>query len=94
MRSRRQQGGWTFLIVLVALAIVGYLARDSILRYVGMLNRGTAVGDARLPAGAQPASDATKPSPAPSAPVERARAVEDVLRQQAEQMGKRIDAQR
>ena len=94
MLAGRQQGGWTFLIVLVALAIVGYLARDSILRYVGTINRTTAAGDARLPAGAQPVSDATQSTPAPSAPVERARAVEDVLRRQADQMGKRIDAPR
>lgn len=94
MRARRQQGGWTFLIVLVALAIVGYLARDSILRYVGTFNRNAAAGDARLPAGAQPVSDATQATPASSVPVERARAVEDVVRQQSEQMGKRIDAPR
>ena len=94
MQARRQQGGWTFLIVLVALAIVGYLARDSILRYVGMLNRTPAAGDARLPPGAQPGSDVTQATPASSVPVERARAVEGVVRQQHEQMGKRIDAPR
>lgn len=94
MIAGRQQGGWTFLVVLVALAIVGYLTRESILRYVGTLNRSTVAADARLPAGAQPASDATQATPAPSVPVERARAVENVLRQQHEQLGKRIDAPR
>lgn len=94
MQARRQQGGWALLVVLVALAIVGYLARDSILQYVGTLNRSIPKGDSRLPAGAQPAVDATQATQAPAAPVERARAVEDVVRQQYEQTGKRIDAPR
>jgi hypothetical protein len=94
MNARRQQGGWTFLIVLGALAIVGYLARDSILQYIGTLNRNTPKGDARLPVGAQPASDPTQATYAPAAPVERARAVEGVVQQQVEQLGKRIDAPR
>ncbi len=95
MLARRQrQGGWSLLIVLVALAIVAYLARDSVLLYIGTLNRVAPVGDARLPPGARPASDATQATPAPTVPVERARAVEDVVRQQYEQMGKRIDAPR
>ena len=94
MNARHQQGGWAFLIVLVALAIVAYLARDSLLQMFGTVTRATAVGDARLPAGAQPESDATQATPAPASPVERARAVEDLVRQQSEQMGKRIDAPR
>ena len=94
MQARRQQGGWAFLIVLVALAIVAYLARDSLMQAFGTVARAPAVGDARLPAGARPAADATQATPAPSAPVERARAVENVVRQQYEQMGKRIDAPR
>jgi hypothetical protein len=94
MNARRQQGGWAFLIVLVALAIVAYLARDSLLQMFGTLPRATAVGDARLPAGAHPASDATQATPVPAVPVERARAVEEVVRQQYEQTGKRIDAPR
>lgn len=94
MQARGQQGGWAFLIVLVALAIVAYLARDSLMQVFGTLPRATAAGDARLPPGARQAPDATQATPAPAAPVERARAVEDVVRQQYEQMGKRIDAPR
>ncbi len=94
MNARRQQGGWAFLIVLVALAIVAYLARDSLIQAFGTVTRATAAGDARLPAGAQPPSDATQSTSTHAAPVERARAVEDIVRQQHEQMGKRIDAPR
>jgi type II secretory pathway component PulJ len=94
MHARGRQGGWSLLIVLVALAIVAYLARDSLLQAFGMLSRAPTVGNARLPAGVQPASDATQASPVLAAPVERAHAVEDVVRRQAEQLGKRIDASR
>jgi hypothetical protein len=94
MQSRGQQGGWAFLIVLVALAIVAYLARDSLMQLFGTVTRATASAESRLPPGAQPASDATQATPAPAAPVERARAVEDVVRQQYELLGKRIDAPR
>jgi hypothetical protein len=94
MPSRRQQGGWAFLIVLVALAIVAYLARDSLMQLFGTLSRASNSAESRLPAGARPAPDATQSVPAPAAPVERARAVEDVVRQQYEQLGKRIDAPR
>ncbi len=86
------QRGWAALIVLVALAIVGYLARDSIARL--LMPARIAAADSRLPAVAQPASDATHPVAMPSAPVERARAVEDVVRQQFERTGQRADAPR
>lgn len=92
MRSRRQQGGWAFLIVLVALAIVAYLARDSLMQMFGTVTRAAGSGDARV--GAQPAPDATQATPAPAAPIERARAVEGIVRQQFDQLGKRIDAPR
>jgi hypothetical protein len=95
MHARGQQGGWSLLIVLVALAIVAYLARDSLLQAFGTLTRATTVGDARLPAGARPAQDAaTQATPVLAAPVERAQAVEDLVRRQAEQMSKQIDASR
>ena len=92
MRAKRQQGGWAFLIILVALAIVAYLARDSLMQMFGTVTRAAASGDERV--GAQPGPDATQALSAPAAPVERARGVEDVVRQQVDQLGKRIDAPR
>lgn len=94
LSSFHRQDGYAFLIILVALAIVGYLARDSIMRYIGTLNRSVATGEGRHPAYATPAGDATRATPAHSAPVERARAVDEVVRKQHEQLGKRIDAPR
>jgi len=90
----RQQGGWALLVVLVALAVVAYLARDSLVQAFSKFTHATAAGDSRLSAGMRPGRDATQATPAPAGPVERARAVEDVVRQQYEQMGKRIDAPR
>ena len=89
-----EQGGYAFLIILIALAIVAWLARDSILQYVGTLNRSVPKAETRLPPGAQAGGDATQATPTPTTPVERARSVEDVVRQQFEQTGKRIDAPR
>ena len=86
--------GYTYLILLIALAIVAWLARDSILQYVGTLNRSVPKAETRLPPGAQPAGDATQATPSPASPVERARNVEDVVRQHFEQAGKRSDAPR
>ena len=94
MNARRQQGGWAFLIVLVALAIVAYLARDSLGQLFAMITRASTPGEARLPAGAQPASDSTQAIQVPVAPVERARAVEGTVRDQFDQMSRRIDAPR
>ena len=92
MRSRRQQGGWTFLIVLVALAIVAYLARDLLRQMFGTVTRAAASSEPRP--GAQPVPDATQATPAPSTPIERARAVEDVVQRQVDRIGKELDAPR
>ena len=77
------------LIVLIALAIVGWLARDSIVQMFGSMTRGSSKLEARV----QPAPvDATPATPTAARPVERARAAEDIVLQRAEQTGKRIDA--
>ena len=93
MPSQHSQRGWSFLVVLVALAIVAFLARESLLQYFGSATRaGAAGGDARLPPAARVPAGATQAIPAPtSAPVERARAVEGVVKQQVEALGRRID---
>ena len=94
MRMRRQQGGWTLLVVLIAVALVAFLARDSLLAYLGTASRAGSSLDSRVPPSAIPASDPLQSTPAPGAPVERARAVEDTLRQQFERTGRAVDAPR
>ena len=79
------------VIVLLALAIVAFLARDSLQRYFGMLTGGSETIESRLPPAARPAADATSSTPTITAPVERARAVEGVVQQQADDMAKRIE---
>ena len=83
----RRQRGWAFLIVLVALAIVAFLARDALMAYFGSVTAATAPPVGR----AVPAQDATQASPAVQAPVERARGVEATVIQQAADLGKRVD---
>lgn len=78
-----RQRGYAFLVILIALAIVAWLARDSLGALLGNAARGPDLSS-RLPAAAQPAADPTGAQPTPAAPVERARAVEDLVRQQSE----------
>ncbi len=91
MHHLHHQRGWAFLIVLIALAIVAFLSRDAIMQYLGSFNRTPESLESRLPPGARVVPDSTQATPAPTAPIERARAVEDTLKQQHEQLGKRID---
>ena len=90
MSGKSPQRGYAFLIVLIALAIVAFLSRDALMQYLGSFTRSAPI-ESRLPPGARPAADPTQATPAPTTPVERARAVEDVVKQQHEQLGKRID---
>ena len=84
------------VILLLALVIVAILATDSLKKY-GMLGGSPAAarterGAAATPGGAARARDTgTASAPAVATPIERARAVEGTLRQQAEDAGKRID---
>ncbi|HVF65274.1 MAG TPA: hypothetical protein VNE58_14880 [Casimicrobiaceae bacterium] len=91
MSTCRRQRGRSFLIVLIALAIVAWLSRDALLGYLGSINDAAPQSSSRLPQAAQPAVDASQATPTFNTPVERARAVEDVVRQQYEQSGRRID---
>jgi hypothetical protein len=82
--------GYAILIVLIALAIVGFLARDSIRQMFASVTGGATKAESRVqPA---PPADATQATPALAAPVERARSVEESVLQRAGQTGKRIDA--
>ena len=85
MPTGQQQGGGSLLIVLIALAIVAYLARDALLSVFGSLTTRTAASsDARSPPTARPATDASAGVPTLEAPVQRARAVVDVVRGEQE----------
>jgi hypothetical protein len=93
-----RQGGWVGLIViLLAMVIVAWLAKDALKEY-GLLAdvekqpkptadsvRGPGVGVT----GAGP--DATTVTPAPINALERARGVQDMVREQAVEQSKRID---
>ena len=81
--------GYALLIVLVALAIVGWLARDSIRQMFATMTSGATKAESRVQ---PPPVDATQATPAAATPVERARSVEDTVLQRAQQSGSRIDA--
>ena len=87
MRSRRDQQGWGWLVVLVALAIVAFLARDALTAYLGGATR---AAGASHPAAAQDAA-AVPPEPAMQRPVERARSVEDTVARGAAARAKALE---
>ena len=94
---RSRQRGWIGLIVLLfALVIVALLAQSALKQYgllptkapvakAGDLPRGPAIGPAQL--------DPTEATPAPSAPIERARDVERTLQRETQDLQRRIDEQ-
>ncbi len=86
MPSRSRQQGWAFLIVLIALAIVAFVARDALMQMLGVAR--TAPAARSLPA--DPAAGAT---PAPPSPVERARSIESTVQQGADERRRRVDEQ-
>jgi hypothetical protein len=94
-----RQGGWVGLIaMLLALAIVAWLSRDALKAY-GLLpspntvttKAGSPGERARAPA-AVDAIDPTSTVVAPRSAIEKARGVEDTIRQQAEQQAKQADS--
>jgi hypothetical protein len=89
VRHRRDEGGWGLLLVLVALAIVAFLARDVLTAYLGGATR-AAGADAARPSEA-PGHAAEAPAPAMQRPVERARAVEDTVARGAAERAKALE---
>ncbi len=93
--SVSRQRGWIGLIVLLlALVIVAMLARTAVSQY-GLLSgdpgpERTYERNAVSPAAVAPFEPSSSP-PAPTAPMERARAVEGMLQQQAREQAQRID---
>ena len=101
MGSRARQRGWIGLVViLLALVIVAVLAKDALKQY-GLVpsaavdtkaKAGTAGERARAPGavGAEAIDLGSAPS-APGAALERARGVEDMVKQQADERATRLD---
>ena len=98
MRSR--QGGWIGLVVmLVALVIVAFLAKDALKQY-GLLpgkpiaEKAATPGERARAAGAMGVDAVDLDSSAPQAPsgaLDRARGVEDMVQRQADERAKRMD---
>jgi hypothetical protein len=90
------QRGWLGLIaLLIALVIIAVLAQ-TVLRSYGMLGGGehTAKAGARVPGAAAPADvDATQATSSITAPIERARGLEQQVQRDAQDLDRRIDEQ-
>jgi hypothetical protein len=81
--------------LLIALVIVAVLAQTALRSYglLGGAERNAAAGS-RAPGGIAPAAvDATEAVPAPAAPIERARNLEQQMQRDAQDLGRRIDEQ-
>jgi hypothetical protein len=89
MRQPRSERGWGLLIILLALAVVAFLARDALTVYLGGVSRTAA--PAPSPTAQDPHREATPPEPAPPRPVERARGVEDTVARGAEERAKALE---
>jgi len=87
-----RQGGWVGMIVLLlALAIVAYLAKDALVKYGLMSGMGTNATTATPgertgspAAGVVDSADPTAATPTPANALERARSVEGILKQESE----------
>ena len=73
--------------MLIALVIVGWLARDSIGQLFGTVTQTTS-----LKTSPRPSAEATPATPSAAEAIERARGVDDMVRRQAEEAAKRLDA--
>ena len=97
---RAREGGWVGLVViLVALVIVAFLAKDALKKYGLVPNAPTATkaatpGERARAAGAMgiDATDLDSSAPqAPGAALDRARGVEDMVQRQADERAQRMD---
>jgi hypothetical protein len=92
------------IVVLLGLLIVGYLAKDALLRYglagstkvspnEATMKAGTAAERARAPGAAAgvDAADLGNAPPTPAGALERARGVEDMVRKAADERATRVD---
>jgi len=90
-----RQGGWVGMIVLLlALVIVAYLAKDALVKYGLMSGLGTNTTTATPgertgspAAGVVERADPTAAAPTPANALERARSLEGTLKQESEKRG-------
>jgi hypothetical protein len=89
------QRGWVgMLVLLLALAIVAWLAKDALRKY-GLVPDAETITKSATPgeragspaAGAVERADATATAPAPTSPLDKARGVESMLKQQEDKRG-------
>ena len=94
-----RQGGWAGLVViLIALLVVAFLAKDALKEYglvpgaAAPMKAGTPGERARSAAatGAEALDVGSAPT-APATPLERARGVEEMVKRQAEENARRVD---
>jgi hypothetical protein len=95
MRTLHSQRGWVgLLVLLIALLIIGLLSQK-LFRQMGLLPNDGAISKSTGPqAGGALSAAPVDPTSVPTTAgntIERARALEDSLKQQTEEMGKRID---
>lgn len=88
MRTRARQGGWAGLIGLLLALLIVFLLGKTVLQQTGLLNATAKPATAAARPGNVPAEVAT---PTPAAALERARALEAQVRQQARENEERID---
>jgi hypothetical protein len=89
MRARRGEGGRGLLVVLVALAIVAFLARDALTAYLGGATR--AAGGNGSQTAPERDSAAAPRDPGMQRPVERARGVEDAVARGAAERARALE---
>jgi hypothetical protein len=95
--SRHRQRGWAgLLVIVIALLIVGFLAKDAFKQY-GLMpgaqdaRTSTAPADRlRNPGLGEATPDMSSAPAAPVTPMERARGVEEMVKQQADERAQRM----
>jgi hypothetical protein len=85
----RSEGGWGLLIVLLALAIVAFLARDALTAYLGGVARPAVPAPSR--SAQDPPREAVPSEPSTQRPAARARGVEDTVARGAEARAKALE---
>ena len=85
----KYQRGWVGMVVLLlALVVVAWLAKDALTKYGLVPDMETVQKRSGPPAtGAVESTDATAATPAPKSPIEAARNLEKSLQQQSEKRG-------
>jgi hypothetical protein len=91
-RRKGGQGGWFLIVVLIALAIAAYLYKDALKAYLGQSvppppTKAATPGERVRSPGAigGEAMDMSSAPSASQAPMDRARGIEDTMKQQAQQ---------